>query len=103
VAVRVQEAASRRIDAIFRYTRDLWGEAEAEAYIGGLFAAFDGIERHATLSRPVPAEFGVTGFVFKYRQHFVYWRELSDGAIGIVTVLHERMHLIERFHEDFGA
>ena len=49
----------------------------------------------AVLSRPVPAELGVEGFVFRYRRHFVYWKTLSDGAIGIVTVLHERMHRAE--------
>jgi len=26
---------------------------------------------------------------------------LANGDIGIVTVLHERMHQIERFREDF--
>lgn len=102
MAVRVQEAASRRLDEIFRHTRDHWGEAQAESYITGLFAAFEGIESHATLSRPIPAEFGVDGFFFRYRHHFVYWRRLSNGDIGIVTVLHERMHLIERFGDDFG-
>jgi plasmid stabilization system protein ParE len=103
MAIRVQEAASRRLDAIFRYTRDRWGEARAEEYIAGLFTACEGIQSHATLSRPVPAEFGVSGFFFKYRRHIVYWRRLANGDIGIVTVLHERMHLIERFREDFGA
>ena len=32
--------------------------------------------------------------------HFIYWKTLSDGAVGIVTVLHERMHRVERFQED---
>lgn len=31
----------------------------------------------------------------------VYWRRLSGGDIGIVTILHERMHQIERFREGF--
>jgi toxin ParE1/3/4 len=29
-------------------------------------------------------------------QHVVYWRERADGAIGIVTILHERMHQLEQ-------
>ena len=28
---------------------------------------------------------------------------LADGDVGIVTVLHERMHQMERFRDDFGA
>lgn len=31
----------------------------------------------------------------------VYWKRLSNGDVGIVTVLHERMHQIARFREDF--
>lgn len=41
------------------------------------------------------------GYVFRYRHHFVYWRWLANGDIGIVTVLHERMHQIGRVREAF--
>jgi len=54
------------------------------------------------VSKPIPAEFGVDGYCFRYERHFVYWRRLSNGDIGIVTILHERMHQIGRFREDFG-
>ncbi len=100
--VRIQEAASYRIDEIYRYTRGRWGTRQANRYIHGLFDAFAGIEAHQTPSRPIPAEFGIDGYFFRYEQHFVYWRRLSNGDIGIVTILHARMHLIERFREDFG-
>ena len=101
-AIRIQEAASRRLDGIYRYTRDRWGEDQAEKYIAGLFAAFDEIEDRGVASKPIPAEFGVDGFFFRYEHHFVYWRRLSNGDIGIVTILHERMHRIDRFRDDFG-
>lgn len=101
--VRVQAAASYRIDEIYRYTRDRWGEQQADRYVTGLFQAFAGIETHAVASRPVPAEFGVDGYFFRYERHVVYWRRLSNGDIGIVTILHEKMHQIRRFREDFGA
>jgi plasmid stabilization system protein ParE len=101
--VRIQEAASHRLDEVYRYTRDRWGGEQAERYITGLFEAFDKIETHEVTSRPVPAEFGVEGYFFRYERHVVYWRRLSDGGIGIVTILHERMHQIDRFREDFGS
>jgi toxin ParE1/3/4 len=101
-SVRVQEAASHRLDAIYRYTCDRWGAEQANRYITGLFAAFEKIETHEVMSRPVPAEFGVEGYVFRFERHFVYWRRLGNGDIGIVTILHERMHQIDRFREDFG-
>lgn len=102
MAVLVQEAASHRIDEIYRYTRTRWGDAQADAYITGLFDSFDRIATHAVLSRPIPAEFGVDGFFFRYEKHFVYWKRLGGQDIGIVTVLHERMHQIGRFHDAFG-
>ncbi len=101
MAIRVQEAASLRLDDIYRYTRDRWGEAQADRYITGMFEAFDRIEAHCVASKPIPAEFGVEGSFFRYEHHFVYWRRLSDGDIGIVAILHERMHQIDRFKEDF--
>lgn len=99
--IRIQEAASWRLDEIYRYTRERWGEAQAERYISGLFEAFEHIESHGVASRPVPAEFGVPGFFFRYERHFVYWRRLSNSDIGIVTILHERMHQIERLRGEF--
>lgn len=101
MAVRIQEAASLRLDDIYRYTRDRRGEAQADRYIAGMFEAFERIEAHGVVSKPIPAEFGVDGFFFRYGHHFVYWRRLSDGDVGIVTILHERMHRIDRFKEDF--
>lgn len=100
-AVRIQEAASHRLDQIYLYTRDRWGSEQAERYIVGLFEAFDKIESHEVMSRPIPAELGVDGYFFRYERHIVYWRRLSNGDIGIVTILHERMHQIDRFREDF--
>jgi len=100
--VRIKEAASLRLDEIYRYTRDRWDEQQARCYITGLFQAFERIDSRGVASRPVPSEFGVVGYFFRYKRHFVYWKRLANGDIGIVTVLHERMHQIGRFKEDFG-
>lgn len=103
VQVRIQEAASYRLDEIYRYTCDRWGEEQASRYITGLFDALDSIANHQTSSRPIPAEFGVEGYFLRYERHFVYWRWLSNGDVGVVTILHERMHQIGRFGDDFGV
>lgn len=103
--IRVQHAAALRLEEISRYTRDRWGQRQAERYIEGLFKAAAGVATHTTPSRPIPAEFGVAdGYFFRYQHHFIYCRTLANGDIGIVTVLHEKMHQIARFHDDyFGA
>jgi toxin ParE1/3/4 len=99
---RVQRAAGHRLDEIYVYTRDQWGEAQAELYISGLFARFEAIAAREFPWRAIPAEFEVRGFVSKYERHFIYWKMLADGTVGIVTILHERMHQIERFRNDLG-
>ena len=103
MAVLVQEAASLRLDEIYSYTRDRWGSDQADAYINGLFEVFEKIETHGVMSRAVPAEFCVDGFFFRYQSHFLYWRRLSDGEIGIVTILHQRMHQMSRLKDIFNV
>ena len=97
---RVQDGAGHRLDEIYVYTRELWGEAQAERYIRGLFERFEAIAARRFPWRPVPAEFGVDGYVCRYEHHVIYWKVLDDGAVGVVTVLHERMHQLDRFRED---
>lgn len=99
-AYRVQDGASHRIDEIYIYTRDRWGDAKAQAYIRGLFAHFEAIAERRIAWRSISAEFGVNGYFSRYEKHFIYWKVLNDGAVGIVTVLHERMHQIDRFRDD---
>ena len=97
----VQDAAEHRLREIYSYTRDTWGKDQAENYIKGLFEQFEAIATRQVLWRRVPADVGVDGFFCRFKSHFIYWRVLKLGAVGIVTILHERMHQIERFHEDF--
>lgn len=97
---RVQRGAGDRLDEIYHYTRDHWGEAQAERYITGLFARFAAIAAREFPWRAIPAEFGVGGFFCRYEQHVIYWKVLADDTVGIVTVLHERMHQIERLKDD---
>src|SRR3546814_13459464 len=102
-AVRIQEAASLRLDEIYRYTHDRWGAEQAERYVTGLFAAFEKIETRGVLSKPVPAELGVDGYVLRYERHFVYWRRLSTGDIGVVHIITDRTHQTASFRATCGT
>jgi toxin ParE1/3/4 len=99
----VSAIAEQRLDEIFVYTRDKWGDEQAERYIQGLFACFGRIARRELVWRAVAADFEVDGFYCRHEHHFIYWRTLSDGDVGIVTVLHERMHQMDRFRADDGS
>jgi toxin ParE1/3/4 len=99
---RVSLGASQRLDEIYTYTRtrDRWGEAQAERYIRGLFDKFAAIAERRFPWRPVPAEFEIDGYVVRYERHYIYWKRLEDGEVGIVAILHERMHQLDRFREE---
>jgi toxin ParE1/3/4 len=98
---RVLRGANHRLDDIYAYTRKQWGEAQADRYIRGLFERIQAIARRDFPWRPIPTEFGVDGYVCRYEHHFIYWKLLENGEVGIVTVLHERMHQLDRFREEF--
>lgn len=100
--VLILEAADRRLDEIYRYTRDEWGEAQAEKYLTGLFECLMQIGSHVALSRPIPAHYGVEGFFLHYERHIIYWKRLENAEIGITSILHTRMHQVGRLREDFG-
>jgi toxin ParE1/3/4 len=88
------------VDEIFAYTRDTWGDEPAERYVRGLFAKFEDVAARRAPWRQIPAEFGIDGYFCRYERHFIYWRVLEDGSVGIATVLHARMHQLDRFRED---
>ena len=100
MAVKFQPAALIRLDEIYLYTLDRWGAEQAKRYSDGLFAAIEGITERVTFSRPIPAEFEVRGYYFKYERHFVYWQRFASGDIGIVSILHEQMHQVDRLRDD---
>jgi plasmid stabilization system protein ParE len=100
MAVKLQPAALLRLDEIFLYTRDRWGAEQARRYSDGLFAAIEGLVDQRTHSRPIPVEFGVKGFYFRYERHFVYWQQFSNGDIGVVSILHDQMHQVRRLRDD---
>lgn len=101
--IQIQQAASHHLDDIYHYTRNRWGTKQADHYITELFETFERIETRGITSKSIPAEFGVEGYFFRYMKHIVYWRRLSNGDIGIGTILHERMHQIDRFRDDFSS
>jgi toxin ParE1/3/4 len=97
---RVSPLADRRLNEMYLYTRGQWGDAQAQAYVQSMFEKFHAIAARQLAWRAIPAEFEVSGYFCRHEHHFIYWRELEDGKIGIVTILHERMHRMVRLKED---
>ncbi|MDZ4374551.1 MAG: type II toxin-antitoxin system RelE/ParE family toxin [Phenylobacterium sp.] len=101
--LRILSSAEHRIDDIYLTTAERWGADQADRYLRGLYARLHAIAALDFPWRPLPAEFGIDGYACRYESHMIYWRVLENGDIGIVTVLHHRMHQIARLKEDFDG
>jgi len=92
----VEPTADQRLDEIYDFTADHWGEEQADRYVQRLFERFAAIAARRVPWRALPPDFGVPLYYARAEHHIVYWRERADGGIGIVTILHERMHQLEQ-------
>ncbi|MDZ4741273.1 MAG: type II toxin-antitoxin system RelE/ParE family toxin [Alphaproteobacteria bacterium] len=86
---------------IYDYTSDKWGARQAGNYLNGMLESFKKICNRKTLWRPIPDEFETKGFVTRYKQHYIYWKQFPDGGIGIVAILHVSMMQGERLTKAF--
>ncbi len=93
--------ATESLTDIYVYTFEMWGEVQANKYLDGFYICFERIVQKQEARRLIPAEFGVDGYFTKYEKHYIYWKELSDGQIAIVAILHERMHRIDRLKDAY--
>lgn len=87
---------------IYVHTEDNWGTAQADKYISQLYVCFEKIAAQQIPWRAIPAEFKINGYFTRCEKHFVYFKELADGSVGIVAIIHQRRHQIARFREAFS-
>lgn len=98
---RLFPRAELRLEEIVDYTRARWSDAQATAYLDGMLARIEALVEHSAPWRTLPPELGIPGYYARYERHLLYWRVLEDGAIGIVTILQERMQQVDPLREAF--
>lgn len=88
---KVSELAKRDMVKIWQYTSSNWSLGQANHYLSGLLSAFG-------LIADDPAHVGQSyehvrpGYrKYHYGRHMVFYKEVSDGAVLIVRVLHDKM------------
>ncbi|XBQ17420.1 MAG: type II toxin-antitoxin system RelE/ParE family toxin [Oceanicaulis sp.] len=84
--VEISQAAERDLEAIFRYTRERWGEAQAVSYIEALNEGFDGIAETPGLGRDRSEEIE-GGRSRILARHVVFYTFTRERAV-IIRVLH---------------
>ncbi|MFZ5833918.1 MAG: type II toxin-antitoxin system RelE/ParE family toxin [Pseudomonadota bacterium] len=86
--------ATKDIDGIWDYTADRWGVDQAEKYAGDIRDACFELLRNENTGQDAGA---IRAGYRKHRSgsHFIFYRQLSEGGIEVIRVLHQQM--------DFGS
>lgn len=102
MGTRILPAAKFRIIEIWNYTEANWDEQQADKYVRELIDAMQrlGGKRGSWKPAPDPGLKGV--FFVKHAHQFIFFKELTSGAIGVITVLHENMDIPSRLRDDAG-
>ncbi|GAA3058997.1 type II toxin-antitoxin system RelE/ParE family toxin [Rhizobium viscosum] len=96
-------------DKIWQDTSSAWSEVQADTYIRGLHAHLERLCASRLLWRRLPQRLSTPpdirreAYFSHYERHYIFFRELEDGDLGIMSILHERMDLPVRLKEDLAA
>jgi len=102
---RFFHTADNRQDEIWDYTLENWGEKQAEKYITELHQHLAKLSDNKLLWRSLPGNLAVPDdldipvYFSHFQHHYIFFRELSDGYIGIMTILHDSMDIPVRLSE----
>lgn len=95
-------AADRHQDEIWNYTAENWGEEQAVRYIEGLHSAIaQAAEGNMVWRNPMHPKLPGIYFI-RYEHHYVFFKELPNKVIGVISILHEKMDLPSRLEDDSG-
>jgi toxin ParE1/3/4 len=100
--------ANLQQDSIWKDTVEKWGEKQAIAYIDGLHAHLQRLSETRALWRPlpsnlvVPSDLKIQVYCSRFERHYVLFRELPSGKLGVMSILHDRMDLPARLSEDLA-
>lgn len=109
VAYRFYPRADAAQDKIWKDTVQDWGEKQAVTYITGLHVHLQRLCDNRMIWRTLPQKLAVPAdvkreaYFSRYEHHYVFFRELDNGDLGVMSILHEKMDLPVRLMEDLTA
>ena len=96
-------------DKIWREPVEQWGEAHAESYLRGLHAHLHRLCDNHLLWRRLPQRLAVPpdikreAYFSRYERHYLFFRTLNNGDLGVMSILHEKLDMAVRLREDLSA
>jgi toxin ParE1/3/4 len=102
MAARIFPAARARIVEMWDYTEKKWGEKQADKYVRDIVEGINSLSKEKRRWKPVRDKVLSGVFYARHRHHYIFFREFSNGTIGIISILHENMDIPSRLKEDAG-
>ena len=109
---RFSSLAEAQLDALWDYGYSRFGEQHADSYLDGLFEAITEVAVSGRylglLPKHVPPDriTDITALPIQYihyKKHYLYLRELPDGALGVICILGDRMDTPRRLKENLSS
>ena len=103
---RLFRIAEEELEDIWLYTYEKWGEKQADSYIYGLYDCMEKLATKTLLWRTAPRNLCVPPdiphavYFYHYQRHYLFFRELQNGDIGIISILHDAMEIPVRLAQD---
>jgi toxin ParE1/3/4 len=95
---RLSSSAVKDLNSIAKYTLRIWGQEQAERYLGSLESCMKLLASTPNLGRGcshIRPEFRR----FEYKRHVIFYRPVK-GGIFVGRILHERMRADRQVIED---
>ena len=98
--------ADKAQDKIWNYTLERWGEQQAERYIQGLHQYLQELADREKLWRKlpnsliVPPDLNLQVYFSRYEHHYIFFRQLSENRIGVLSILHENVDMPVQLQAD---
>jgi len=93
---KLTNKAVRDLKQIWNYTWDNWSESQADLYYSELINHCSSLANNPALGRKYENLLsGLRGS--KVNKHIVFYRQVFQGKIEVVRILHERMDLESNF------
>jgi len=100
---KIHRAAQTRLLEIWDYTEQTWGEKQADAYLRSLIAAVTQVQTERHRWRPLRDRTLSGVYFIRHEHHYIFFRELSGGTLGVISILHENMDIPARLREDAAS
>lgn len=108
-AYRFYAPADAAQDKVWQDTVEQWGEAQAESYLRGLHTHLHRLCDNRLFWRRLPQRLAVPSdikheaYFSRYERHYLFFRTLDNGDLGVMSIWHEKMDMPVRLREDLAA